>query len=236
MKSIVAIAVASLVSVVTASSLSAQEMGDADWRDQIVIADSRVPPPWMSRVYEFANAELQHPSWGVRHSQRNLNWALRLAAAEGLEVDVDVLQAAAFLHDWGGLEPYQVEGVPHQVRSVELAEPFLREAGFPMEKWPAVRDAILGHVPDGQPTTPEGIVLHDADLLDFMGAEGVARFFGAPSEEPNLDQGVSYIENFGLTLGDRLLTNEARRLAEPRLAYMRGFLDQLRNELRGMEP
>ena len=57
------------------------------------------------------------------------------------------------------------------------------------------------------------------------------RFFGAPSDEPNLDQGVSYIENFGLTLGDRLLTDEARRLAEPRLAYMRGFLEQLRSEL-----
>ena len=47
----------------------------------------------------------------------------------------------------------------------------------------------------------------------------------------------SNLANFGLTLGDRLLTNEARRLAEPRLAYMRGFLEQLRSELPpGTEP
>jgi uncharacterized protein len=189
------------------------------------------PVPWMLTVSVMAEADLQHPSWGVRHAQRNYQTALALAEAEGLAIDEDVLYAAAYLHDWGALEPFAIDGTPHEVRSVELAEPFLRDAGFPMEKWPAVRDAILGHVPAGQPTTPEGIVLHDADLLDFMGAEGVARFFGAPSDEPNLDQGVSYIENFGLTLGGRLLTDEARRLAEPRLAYMRGFLEQLRSEL-----
>lgn len=198
---------------------------------EVVVADGRGGPVWRQQVIAFAEENLQHPSWGVRHSQRNLAMAFTLAAALDLDVDHDVLTAAAYLHDWGGLEPYEVEGVPHQVRSAELAESFLRDSGFPMAKWPAVRDAILGHVPNGQPTTPEGIVLHDADLLDFMGAEGVARFLAAPSDEPSLDQGVSYIEDFGLTLGDRLITDLARRMAEPRLAYMRGFLEQLRSEL-----
>jgi uncharacterized protein len=227
MTRLIAALIASLAAFGAAPSL-AQE-ADAS-SPEVVIADMRLPP-WRLAVLELARDHLQHPSWGERHSHRNFALALQLAEAEGLTVDPDVLFAAALLHDWGGLEPFEVEGTPHQVRSVELGEPFLREAGFPMEKWPAVRDAILGHVPNGQPTTPEGIVLHDADLLDFMGAEGVARFFGAPSEEPNLDQGVSYIEDFGLTLGDRLITAEARRLAEPRLAYMRGFLEQLRSEL-----
>lgn len=216
-----------LVGLVSAESARAQAVAP---HEDVIVTDDRISP-WRLAVAELASDHLQHPSWGERHSLRNYVLATQLAEAEGLAIDEDVLWAAAFLHDWGALEPYEVEGTPHQVRSVELAEPFLREAGFPMEKWPAVRDAILGHVPSGQPTTPEGIVLHDADLLDFMGAEGVARFFGAPSEEPNLDQGVSYIEDFGLTLGDRLLTDEARRLAEPRLAYMRGFLEQLRSEL-----
>lgn len=187
--------------------------------------------PWQEAALRQAQSSFNHPSWGYRHAERNYALAWRLAQAEGLHVDDDVLFAAALLHDWGGLEPYEVDGTPHQVRSVELAEPFLREAGFPMEKWPAVRDAILGHVPNGQPTTPEGIVLHDADLLDFMGAEGIARFLAAPSHEPTVDQGLEWIETFGLSLGDRLITDEARRLAEPRLAYMRSFLEQLRGEL-----
>lgn len=229
--------IAALIASLAAFGAAPSFAQEADASSQeVVIADMRLPP-WRLAVLELAREHLQHPSWGERHSHRNFALALQLAEAEGLTVDPDVLFAAALLHDWGGLEPFEIEGTPHQVRSVELAEPFLRENGFPMEKWPAVRDAILGHVPNGQPTTPEGIVLHDADLLDFMGAEGVARFFGAPSDEPNLDQGVSYIENFGLTLGDRLLTDTARRMAEPRLAYMRGFLEQLRSELPpGTEP
>lgn len=226
MKPVFAAIVASLIASGAAPVL-AQDAGAAE---EIIIADERIPR-WRLAVPELARDHLQHPSWGERHSRRNFALAMQLAQAEGLTVDPDVLWVASMLHDWGALEPFEVEGTPHQVRSVELAEPFLREAGFPMEKWPAVRDAILGHVPNGQPTTPEGIVLHDADLLDFMGAEGVARFFGAPSDEPNLDQGVSWIEDFGLTLGDRLLTDTARRMAEPRLAYMRGFLEQLRSEL-----
>lgn len=187
--------------------------------------------PWQEAALRQAQSSFNHPSWGYRHSERIYALAWRLVRAEGLDADDDVLFAAALLHDWGGIDPYEVEGTPHQARSVELAEPFLREAGFPMDKWPAVRDAILGHVPAGEPTTPEGVVLHDADLLDFIGAEGIARFLAAPSDEPTVDQGLNWIESFGLTLGDRLLTDTARRLAEPRLAYMRGFLEQLRSEI-----
>lgn len=193
--------------------------------------------PWRVAIVEMAERDLQHPSWGVRHAERNYALALQLAEAEGLAVDDDVLMAAAYLHDWGGLEPFEIEGTPHQVRSVELAEPFLREAGFPMEKWPAVRDAILGHVPNGQPATPEGVVLHDADLLDFMGAEGVARLLAATGDEPSMDQSLSWIEGFADSLPDRLLTDEARRLAEPRVAYMRDFLARLRSEIpQGTQP
>jgi uncharacterized protein len=187
--------------------------------------------PWRTAVTELAQRDFQHPNWGVRHAARNHALALDLARAEGLTIDDDVLMAAAYLHDWGGLEPFEVEGTPHQIRSVELAEPFLREAGFPMEKWPAVRDAILGHVPAGQPTTPEGIVLHDADLLDFLGAEGVARLLAATGDEPSMDQSLSWIEGFATTLPDRLITAEARRRAEPRVAWMTAFLAQLRSEL-----
>lgn len=187
--------------------------------------------PWRVAVANLAIADFQHPSWGLRHAERNHALALALAEAEGLAVDESVVYAAAYLHDWGGLDPFEVEGVAHQVRSVELAEPFLREAGFPMEKWPAVRDAILGHVPDGQPTTPEGIVLHDADLLDFLGAEGIARLLAATGDEPDMDRSLAWIEGFAERLPGLLITAEASRLAEPRVAYMRAFLAQLRSEL-----
>ena len=187
--------------------------------------------PWQDAVLQFAGANFNHPSWGYRHAERNYPLARQLAHAENMAIDDEVLFAAALLHDWGGLEPFEVEGTPHQLRSIELAEPFLRDAGFPMEKWPAVRDAILGHVPSGQPTMPEGIVLRDADLLDFLGAEGIARLLAATGDEPSMDRSLSWIEGFSTSLPDRLITAEARRLAEPRVAYMIEFLNRLRSEL-----
>ncbi|MDQ3124717.1 MAG: HD domain-containing protein [Pseudomonadota bacterium] len=147
--------------------------------------------PWRRAVYEQANTHLQHPSWGVRHSERNYVLGMALAQAEGMTVDADVLFAAAFLHDWGGIAPFAVAGTDHAVRSVELAEPFLTGAGFPMEKFPAVRAAILGHMYDKEPEGPEAVVLHDADALDFLGALGAARLLAATADRrpPGLRSG-----------------------------------------------
>lgn len=188
--------------------------------------------PWRRAVADHVEANFRHPGWGARHAERNYLSAHAIARAEGLAVDDDVLFAAAYLHDWGGLKPFAVEGAAHERRSVELAEPFLREAGFPMEKWPGVREAILAHVPAGQPASPEAIVLHDADLIDFLGAEGVARLLAATTDDrADMDQGLRWIEGFADSLPGRLGTAEAGRLAEPRVAWMKAFLAQLRSEL-----
>lgn len=188
--------------------------------------------PWRRVVADHVEANFRHPGWGARHAERNYLSAHAIARAGGLAVDDDVLFAAAYLHDWGGLKPFAVEGAAHEQRSVELAEPFLREAGFPMEKWPGVREAILAHVPAGQPVSPEAIFLHDADLIDFLGAEGVARLLAATTDDrADMDQGLRWIEGFADSLPGRLGTAEARRLAEPRVAWMKAFLAQLRSEL-----
>lgn len=186
--------------------------------------------PWRRAVYEQANTHFQHPSWGVRHSERNYVLGMALAEVEGLAVDADVLFAAAFLHDWGGIAPFAVAGTDHAVRSVELAEPFLTEAGFPMEKFPAVRAAILGHMYDKEPEGAEAVVLHDADALDFLGALGAARLLAATSERPDYDQALGRIERFAVDIPPRLETAAAREMAVGRVAVMTGFLAQLRRE------
>lgn len=188
--------------------------------------------PWRRAVADHVEAHFRHPGWGARHAERNYLSAHAIARAEGLAVDDDVLFAASYLHDWGGLKPFAVEGTAHEQRSVELAEPFLRQAGFPMEKWPGVREAILAHVPAGQPASPEATVLRDADLIDFLGAEGVARLLAATEDDrSDMDQALRWIEGFADSLPGRLTTAEARQLAEPRAGYMKAFLAQLRSEL-----
>ena len=186
--------------------------------------------PWRRAVYEQANTHLQHPSWGVRHSERNYVLGMALAEAEGLTVDADVLFAAAFLHDWGGIAPFAVAGVDHAARSVELAEPFLTDAGFPMEKFPAVRAAILGHMYDKEPEGPEAVALHDADALDFLGALGAGRLLAATADRPDYDQALGRIERFAVDIPPRLKTGAARDLARQRVAVMTEFLAQLRRE------
>ncbi|OYW36946.1 MAG: hypothetical protein B7Z42_11265 [Brevundimonas sp. 12-68-7] len=185
---------------------------------------------WRRAVHAHAQENLAHPSWGWRHSERNYLLAMSLAETEGLSVDPDVLFAAAFLHDWGGIAPFASPGVDHAVRSVELSEPFLRDAGFPMEKFPAVRAAILGHMYDKEPEGPEAVVMHDADALDFLGALGAARLLAATGEGDDYDRALRTLDSFATAIPPRLKTETARRMAPERVAVMTEFLAQVRSE------
>lgn len=81
--------------------------------------------PWMTTIYQYAREHSVHPSWGLAHSERNYHNAKALARTEDTTLDDEVLFAAAFLHDLGGLAAVAKKDVDHAVRSVELAEPLL---------------------------------------------------------------------------------------------------------------
>ena len=51
----------------------------------------------------------------------------------------------------------------------------LSAVGFPAAKIPAVQQAISQHLPENQPTAAEACLLHDADLLEQLGAIGILR-------------------------------------------------------------
>lgn len=86
------------------------------------------------KLNDFAVENIVHQSWGYPHAERNYHSTLKLAELEGIEVDKDVLFAAALLHDLGGLPPYEQEGVDHGVRSAEIGIPLLLSFGFPKNK------------------------------------------------------------------------------------------------------
>ena len=226
-----ALAIAAGVLLLTAPvASSAQDAPTAAVVATATPAGIPLDSPWRRAVYAQAHEHFQHPSWGVRHSERNYVLGMALARTEGLTVDADVLFAAAFLHDWGGIEPFAVAGVDHAVRSVELAEPFLTEAGFPMEKFPAVRAAIMGHMYDKEPEGSEAIVLHDADALDFLGVLGAARLLAATGERPDYDQALGRIARFAVDIPPRLRTAAARDMAPQRVARMTELLADVRSE------
>ena len=122
MRTIVKAIAAGALLLATASVAGAQDAQVAPTAPAATPAGIPMDSAWRRAVYAQAHEHFQHPSWGWRHSERDYLFGMAVAEAEGLTVDPDVMFAAAFLHDWGGIEPFAVAGVDHAVRSVQLAE------------------------------------------------------------------------------------------------------------------
>jgi uncharacterized protein len=225
--------IAMLISLVLAAPAPAQLPTDPN----VSAAGIALSSPWRSAVYAHARGKLLHPAWGWRHCERDFLLARQIAREEKLAIDEDVLFAAAFLHDAGAIPPFAKDGVDHAVRSAELAEPFLRQARFPMAKFPAVKAAILGHMFDKEAGSgAEAQVLHDADALDFLGATGIARRLAVTGTAPDLDSVMARLETVYRDIPGRLITATAKRMAIPRLIAMQAFFDQLKRETPGRAP
>jgi uncharacterized protein len=144
----------------------------------------------------------QDPVHGFDHVLRVLELAERLGRELG--ADLEVLRAAALLHDAAGAAPAGVGGggakadheaaepvgaeaghqaagrATHELDSAAFARSVLGAEGWPAERIEAVAHCIRAHRFRGaeSPSTREAQVLFDADKLDVLGAFGVARTLG----------------------------------------------------------
>ena len=190
------------------------------------------------------------------HILRVYRMAERIGTAEG--ADVEILRAAALLHDSRGSAPDfdgNVRAEHHEV-SASFASEVLTAKGWPKEKIQAVQHCIRAHRFRNKGETPETIeakVLYDADKLDVLGAIGAARTiaYAALNAEPiYAEPSKQFIETGQKEAGephssyheflfklvqvkDRLLTDTGKRLAEGRHRYLRDFYAQLQAEVRG---
>ncbi len=114
----------------------------------------------------------------IGHLRRVWANARRIATAEG-GADMDVLQAAAFLHDAVNLPKSHPDRASASRLSADHAAAFLATTDFPPEKIAAVAHAIAAHSFSAgiAPQTPEARILQDADRLEALGAVGLARMF-----------------------------------------------------------
>ncbi|MBW1744545.1 MAG: HD domain-containing protein [Deltaproteobacteria bacterium] len=196
----------------------------------------------------FADACGSH-DWD--HTRRVYNLCVHIGEAEG--ADLEVLEIAAYLHDVGrSYEDTSKGAVCHGEKGAEIATKVL--AGYPVsdEQKANIIHCVRSHRfrGDCQPETLEAKVLFDADKLDAIGAVGIARTFLFAGEvgaklhnphvepedtEPYSEEDTGYRE-YTLKLSrikDRMLTNEGRRLAAERHAFMEGFFDRLTEEHEG---
>ena len=187
--------------------------------------------PWKATVYAFAQQHFKHPAWGWQHSERDYRLALEIATGEGMKVDTDILFAAAMLHDMAAFKPWENAKREHGDVAAETSEAVLRDAGFPMAKFPAVQAAERGHMFYSKATLPESVALHDADSIDFLGVMGATRIIATTGENKGDVQGaLETLRKFITDIPPRLITKTAQRVGAERASELSRFLDALTAE------
>jgi len=188
--------------------------------------------PWKVKLYELTHAKFLHPAWGWQHSERDYLLAVRLAQGDGLQIDKDVLFAAAFLHDMSAFMPCKGPKMEHGECAARQARAMLGGTGFPMQKLPAVQAAERGHMfYSAAGSDPNAIVLHDADSLDFLGDIGAARLIALTgAKAPSFAPAVKTLRGFLKDIPPKLITRTARKMGAERAAELQSFLDRLQAE------
>ena len=184
------------------------------------------------------------------HVYRVLNVAL-LIANEEAGADLDIIIAAALLHDIGRKEQYENPALCHAEVGAKKAYTFLIKNGFKEEFAAAVSDCINAHRfrGDNPPETLEAKILFDADKIDATGTLGIARTLlyngveGEPlyslDENGNVLDGTnektpSFFQEYKFKLEkiyDRLYTETGKRIAQSRRHSAEEFYNSMLNEV-----
>jgi uncharacterized protein len=191
---------------------------------------------------------------GPDHTERVHKTALHLGRL--MEARLDVLSAAALLHDIGRMYETREQGkICHAEKGAELARDILEKLSFAPSTIDEIAHCIETHRYRGDniPKTLEAKILYDADKLDSIGAVGIGRAFlfagqtGAKLHndtdvdildcKPYSKEDTAYREfKFKMSkIKDRMLTPEGRRLAEERHVFMEVFFERLERETKGAE-
>ena len=169
-------------------------------------------------------------------------YALTRQVGEGMHYDDDVVFAAAWLHDLGVFvghrpeDPVQLAGWDNVSYAMQRAPAALANANFPTTKVAAVIEAIRTHQPHLSPSTVEGKVLRDADILEQLGAIGILRVtakIGRDTRYPTFTDAVATLRKNLAELPVLLRLETAKVLARPRIALLETFLKELDQEASG---
>ncbi|GAC1310989.1 MAG: HD domain-containing protein [Steroidobacteraceae bacterium] len=191
------------------------------------------PSGWRTTVQTFARDNFKNPAWGYSHSVRDYRVAVKLAVADHVRLDDDVLFAVAFLHDIAAFPPWENDKLDHSDVGADVVESILRNTGFPTAKIDAVREAIRTHMYYRDPQSPEALYIHDADALDWLGAIGAARVVALVDPtggSEDLPAAVRQLEEYLAKVPGRVLSPAGRAQVAPRKAELENLLADLRRE------
>ena len=188
---------------------------------------------------------------GLQHARR-VNMTAQIIARSFRGVDIEVLTAAAYLHDIysppkNSSKRSTASSISAELAS-EIAQPLFSEP-FKIEQ---LRDCILCHAfsQNKQATRVEAKILQDADRIDALGSVGMARLFytagniGSDLIHPfdpfgvsrKLDEKMFALDHFLLKLiilPELMSTECGKRIAKRRLQSMCVAMDELLEEVIG---
>ena len=183
---------------------------------------------------------------GFDHVERVYRNAIRVS--EGEDDDMDVVRAAALLHDVARSK----KDVCHAEEGSKMVPEILGEVGFPKEKIDAVVHAVAVHrYSKGlKAETREAEILQDADRLDALGAIIVARALekagkdGIEIYDPDLPimevydgsntTAINHLCEKSLKITpETFKTAKAREIAKGRYDFVKEFVDRFEKEWGG---
>ena len=184
----------------------------------------------------------------LAHLQRVWHNVRTLHEEEG--GDLEVLLAAVLLHDCVAVEKNSPLRSQASRLAAEKASSVLAEQNWPSDKIASVAHAIEAHSFSANitPLTLEAKIVQDADRLDSLGMLGVARTFyiagrmGSALYDPQDPQAkhrdyddkrfcLDHFQTKLLHLADGFQTVAGQRLAQIRHERLKGFMEQLMEEI-----
>jgi len=177
-----------------------------------------------------------------KFSHQSRLYQLARELAEEQPFDDDVLFAAAWMHDLGVFvghrpeEPAALAAWDNVAYAVKQAPEILTRLGFPAGKIPAVLEVIKTHLPSTQPTSFEGVLLRDADILEQLGAIGILRTVSKIGRDTRFVQFADSLQTLHRNLDQlpqQLALDSARRRVEARRKILKEFLAAAESEAAG---
>ena len=171
--------------------------------------------------------------WAVAHAKRLIALIKQIGA--DIPYDRNVMEFAAYMHDWGAVPRYMQKGVEHAIRSRQVVEAeILPCLGLTSTQKTILLETIELHdYRDLRPTqSNEALLLREADMLEFLGMIGMARDFARGPR--NVEACYQRILSRRRDIQGRFTLPGAQEIAQIRLERMEKSLQWLNEESFGV--
>jgi len=191
---------------------------------------------WRTEVENYIRQEAR-PADKFGHQPRL--YALIQQLGVGLKYDDEIVFAAAWMHDLGvfiGHRPEDPDALTrwnHIPYTKDRCRELLPGWGFPAHKLDGVLNAIEQHLPNAAPTSIEATLIHDADILEQLGATGCLRAFvkvGRDTRYQSFSSVLPLLERLCVELPGKLLLDAAKPVLASRIATTQALLQAIRAE------